>query len=264
MCIFPKETRCFRDPAVLFYYRCIFSHHRSELYDRSIFDMTGSLGKSWSTVRAEMITIETPDRLRNVIVSVIFAIAIPLGIPRCNSNSPAFSRGTVTVLGNEFGQGWNMYCNCNHQKMNWIQAPKTKTVAFNNFDDEARNLCIPELLLNFWSYSSSPVLILVLRSHDLAKSRSDHTVATFHVAKGRISSWNPKRILERTDVLAKFPQNLKICCFASTSTNPNACILQRFFVLNSKSENFRPNFAKSMPWCPWHSLIHWQYSGFPS
>ena len=31
LCIFPRKTRCFRDPAVLFYYRRIFSHHRSEL-----------------------------------------------------------------------------------------------------------------------------------------------------------------------------------------------------------------------------------------
>ena len=29
--IFPRKTRCFRDPAVVFCYRCIFCHHHSEL-----------------------------------------------------------------------------------------------------------------------------------------------------------------------------------------------------------------------------------------
>ena len=70
LCIFPRKTRCFRDPAVLFYYRLFFSpvHFPQEnkvfqrpcriillpsyffpttvvnWYDRSIFNMTGSLG----------------------------------------------------------------------------------------------------------------------------------------------------------------------------------------------------------------------------
>ena len=37
-----------------------------------------------------MITIKIPDRLKTVIVSVIFAKLIPLGIPRCNCNPEGF------------------------------------------------------------------------------------------------------------------------------------------------------------------------------
>ena len=37
-----------------------------------------------------MITIQIPDRLKNVIVSVIFAKVIPLGVPRCNCNQRGF------------------------------------------------------------------------------------------------------------------------------------------------------------------------------
>ena len=53
------------------------------------------------TVRTEMITIEIPDRLKNVVVSVIPAKLIPLGIPRCNCNQ-RFSPGTATFLENQF------------------------------------------------------------------------------------------------------------------------------------------------------------------
>ena len=43
--IFPRKTRCFRAPAVVFYYRRIlFATTVVNYYDRSIFNMPGSLG----------------------------------------------------------------------------------------------------------------------------------------------------------------------------------------------------------------------------
>ena len=48
--------------------------------------------KALTTVRTEMITIKIPDRLKNVIVSAIFAQLVPLGIPKCNCNPRVFPR----------------------------------------------------------------------------------------------------------------------------------------------------------------------------
>ena len=46
-----------------------------------------------------MITIQNPDRLKSVIVSVIFAEDIPLGIPNCNENHGGFQEEVLRLWG---------------------------------------------------------------------------------------------------------------------------------------------------------------------
>ena len=63
------------------------------------------------TVHTEMITIKIPDRLKNVIVSVIFAKWNPLGIPRCNCSPRVLPRNCY--ISRESIRLGIKKCNCN-------------------------------------------------------------------------------------------------------------------------------------------------------
>ena len=90
------------------------------------------------TVRTEMITIKTPDRLKIVIVSVIFAKLILLGIPRCNCNQRVFHRNRY-IFRESIRLGiQKCNCNCNHQKINSRKQNKLHVI---NFDDEGIYAC---------------------------------------------------------------------------------------------------------------------------
>ena len=62
---FPRKTRGFRDPAVLFYYRRIcFATTVVNYYDRSIFNMGGSLGES-TRARLKTRNYKVTERAQN-------------------------------------------------------------------------------------------------------------------------------------------------------------------------------------------------------
>ena len=75
------------------------------------------------TVRTKMITFKIPNRLKNVIVSVIFAKLIPLGIPRCNCNQRVFPRNCYISRKSIRLGIKRCNCNCNFQEIN---SPKQK------------------------------------------------------------------------------------------------------------------------------------------
>ena len=54
---------------------------------------------------SRMITMQVTDKLKGVIVSVIFAKAIPLGIPRCNCNQRGFPQEMSHLSGESIWQG---------------------------------------------------------------------------------------------------------------------------------------------------------------